>query len=765
MKIVGEKYARSDGVVKVRGEALYTTDLQFPGMLFGAIFRSPVAAGRILHLDISAAENSPGVHKIITASDAPRHRHGLVVDDEQIFTSSDITYAGEPIAAIAATSLAEALAALKKIRIEIDEITPIVDLHEAIDPKCRLIHQGWKDFGAPEELFRSNNIVGQMVYDDGDVDKILNGSDFVIENEFVAGRQYQAYMEPKGVVASYENGRFTVHVSHQFPFNVRDRLAKALGIKSSAIRVVGHHIGGGFGGKLDLGIEPFACVLAKSTGRPVKLIQSRAEDMATCPVRENAIIHLRTGVNRDGQIIATDMDVIMDAGAAAGDTPYLSSIPLFLAGAPYKSGRTRVRCRVVYTNTPSTGAFRGVSGTYINFAVERQMDEIAKVIGMDRRQLRLKNLLHDGDCFLNGQVLSDASILDEAFALVESRAPWTTTGKGKLRGVGIAAAVWLTNPLPGSATMKLNEDGTLGLITAATENGSGAVAMGLRQIAAQEFGLEPDDVLISMPDTDVAGYDAGSQGSRTTHVVGRAIQEASIELRSKIISVAAEVLEALPGDIEIVDGQVGVAGVPASRIPLSSIAIAAKSMAGPLVATGSYRTPAPEYNHQCATGLLFTTFPTLTYHVHLAEVEVDPATGNTTVLRYIVAQEVGKVVNPDGVRGQIQGGVAQGLGYVLYENLDIGTDGKYRQKTLEAYRLPIAGDIPEVEIMLLEHPDLAGPHGVRGVAEPPIVPVAAAIANAISDAIGAPLNTIPVRPIDVLDGIRWAQEVHPDRQV
>jgi CO/xanthine dehydrogenase Mo-binding subunit len=516
---------------------------------------------------------------------------------------------------------------------------------------------------------------------------------------------------------------------------------------------VGHHIGGGFGAKLDLGIEPYAALLARATGRPVKLVLDRDEDLLTCPCRENAVVRLRSAVTTDGRILAREMDVLMDAGAYAGDTPILTSLALLLAGAVYKVGPTRVRARAVYTNTAPTGAFRGVSGTYLVFALERHLDHIANQLGLDRRDLRLRNLMEDGDRLLNGQELMEASILRDAFGRIEETAPWGTLGQAPLRGVGVAACVWLTNPMAGSATLKLAEDGTLGVLTAATDNGSGAVSMGVTQIAAEELTIRPEDVVVTMPDTDAAPYDAGSQGSRTTQVVGRAVRQAAAEVRAKIFATASRMLEADVTDLELVDGRVGVKGVPDSQISLAEVATAATFTEGPIIGTGSYVTPLPAYDPSCASGMLFPAFPTPTYHVHLAEVEVDPVTGVVTVLRYVVAQEVGKAINPDGVFGQIQGGVTQGLGYALYEGLQIGDDGRYRQRTLEAYRLPIAPDIPRVEAILLEHPNPEGPFGAKGVAEPPVVPVAAAIANAVSHAIGAPIDAIPITPADVLNAL------------
>lgn len=754
MKVVGTSTVRSDGAAKVRGEAVYGVDVTLPGMLHARLLRSPIAAGRIVHLDASPARDLPGVWAVITAEDAPDHRHGLVIRDQPLFASDRVRFEGEPIAAVAGETSAAARRALAAIEFEVEEESPVIDLEAAVAPGARLVHPEWSSFAPVGEDFpRGANVAGELVSDPPGVDEIFASADLVVEDVYRAGRQYQAYLEPKAVVASYESGRYTVHVSHQYPFNVRDRLAQALGVRPSAIRVVGHHIGGGFGAKLDLGIEPYAALLARATGRPVKLVLDRAEDLLTCPCRENAVVRLRSAVSRDGRILAREMNVLMDAGAYAGDTPILTSLALLLAGAVYKVGPTRVRARAVYTNTTPTGAFRGVSGTYLVFALERHLDHIANELGLDRRDLRLRILMEDGDRLLNGQELTDVSILREAFERIEEIAPWGTLGNAPLRGVGVAACVWLTNPMAGSATLKLAEDGTLGVVTAATDNGSGAVTMGVTQIAAEELTLRPEDVVVSMPDTDAAPYDAGSQGSRTTQVVGRAVRQAAAEVRTRIFDAASRLLEADAKDLELVDGKVGVKGVPHSQISLAEVATAATFSEGPIVGTGSYVTPLPPYDPSCASGMLFPTFPTPTYHVHLAEVEVDPVTGNVTVLRYLVAQEVGKAINPDGVFGQIQGGVTQGLGYALYEGLQIGDDGRYRQRTLEAYRLPLAPDIPRVQAILLEHPNPDGPFGAKGVAEAPVVPVAAAIANAVSHAVGAPLDAVPITPGDVLNAL------------
>jgi CO/xanthine dehydrogenase Mo-binding subunit len=756
MSLIGASVSRADAVPKVTGEAVYGVDVRLPRMVHGRLLRSPLPAGRIIRLDVEAARDLPGVLAVCTADDAPSHPTGLAVHDQRMFARDVVRFEGEPIAAVAAKTTAAAREAVEAIRLEIEPWEPIGAVEQAMDPDSRLVHPQWESYEVAEglEFRRAGNIAAEMLSDPDGVDAAFARAHLVVEDEFRAPRQYQAYFEPKNAVVSYEGGRYTVYTAHQYPFNVRDRMAHILGVAPSRIRVICPTIGGGFGAKLDVGLEPYAGLLSRLIGLPVRIVNDRLEDMLTCTSREDAIIRIRSAVDQDGRILGRELTCLMNCGAYAGDLPFLASIPLHLAGSVYRVGTARVTTQVMYTNTAPTGAFRGVGGTYLTFAIERHMDHIAGELGIDRRDLRLRNLFKDGDRMLTGQVIEHAGTLREAFDRIEEAAPWVeVTAAQPLHGVGLAALIWLTNPLPGSATLKLNEDGTLGVITAATENGSGAVAMGLTQIAAEELGLQPEDVIVLAPDTDAAAYDAGSQGSRTTHVVGRAIGQAATRIRERILEVASEMMEVSSADLELADGLVRVVGDPGSRLTLAEIARAATFTTGPISATGAYRTPMPSYDPTCASGLLFPAFPTPTFHVHLAEVEVDPVTGRIHVVRYVVVQDVGKAINPVGVRGQIQGGVAQGLGYALYEELDFD-DARYRQRSLETYRLPTALDIPRVEVVLIENGDPDGPHGAKGVAEPPIVPVAAAVANAVSDAVGAPFDRLPVTPEDVLAALQ-----------
>ena len=757
MSVLGESLVRTDAAGKLTGEARYTVDYDARDLLHGALLRSPVPAGRIKAIDTAAAESLPGVRCVVTARDVPDTLAGWVLRETPLFAGKQVRFEGEPLAGVAADTPEQAKAAIAAIKLDIAETEAVGDMKAALTENAPLVHPEWKSYQptSGEDYPRYGNIASELVADNDDVDVAFQNADLIVEDEFTSNRQYQAYIEPKSAVGIYRDGRYTIHTGHQYPFNIRDRVAQYLAVRPSQVRVIGHSIGGGFGAKLDTGLEPHAAIMSKlAGGRPVKLVNNRTEDMLTCPSRENATMKIRSALDKQGNLLGRELICHMDNGAYSGEMAFMPSVIFHLAGSVYKVGNIRVIARLVYTNTAPTGAMRGVCGVYFSAFQERHMDHIADELGVDRREYRLNNLVKSGDSLLNGQVLDDADLLRKGFEKMEEAAPWKQQDKNKKNwhGIGIAAGTWITNSMPGSVQLKLNEDGSITVVTAATDNGSGAVSMGITQIVAEHFGLTADDIVVTMPDTDVAGYDGGSQGSRTTHIVGRAAGIAADELKGMIFDVAAGMLEAGKDDLEMVDGQVGVVGDPTSRMPLGDIATAATWSRGPLSASGSYTTEPVPFNPGCASGMLFPYFPTPTYHVHFAEVEVNPVTGNVRVVRYIVVQEVGRVINPAGVRGQIQGAVVQGIGHALYESLRI-RGARYLERSLEAYRLPLAVDMPEVEIITMEHPHSLGPFGAKGVGEPAIILAPAVIACAVSDALGKPFNRIPVSPEDVLEAI------------
>ena len=756
MSAIGASVARSDGPAKVRGEVIYAYDYEEAGTLHGALLRSPVAAGRIVRLDVSKAATMPGVRAVISAADVPNVLAGWSMRDTPLFARDVVRYVGEPVAAVAADTLDEARAAADAIALEIEETLAAWDIEAAIAPDAPLVHPDWQSYepASGADFPRRGNIAAECASDLDDVEPEFARAHLVVEDEsLVTQRQYQAYLEPKSAVGIYRGGRYIVHTGHQFPFNIRDRMAQFFELRPSDIRVIGHPIGGGFGGKLDYSLEPFAAELSRVTGgRPVKIVNSRVEDLATANTREGTVVKMRSALDADGNILARDVVAYMDNGAYTGEMAYLAPFPFHCGAINYRVGKIRAVGRLVYTNTPPTGAMRGVSGVPMYAALESHMDHIARELGVDRREYRLRHIFQDGDSMANGQVLDDASIFQEAFDAVEKMAPWAKVSKktAPYRGVGLAAAMWLVNPLPGAATVKIEEDGTVSVITAATDNGTGSLATGIPQIVAEVLGVAPKDVRVSEPDTDISGFDAGSQGGRTTQVVGNASLMAAKEVRQKLVETAAQLLQAEPHQIELAEGSARVVGKPDTRMTLAEVATAATYGTGPIQGTGRALIPPVAYNPSCASGLLFPAFSTPTYHVHFAEVEVDPVTGNVKVVRYVVAQEVGRAINPQSVEGQIQGAVTQGIGYTLYESLRFGENGKAIENTLQAYRLPLAVDIPRVEFVMMEHENKDGPFGAKGAGEAAILLPPAVIANAVCDAIGKPISKIPITPEDVL---------------
>jgi CO/xanthine dehydrogenase Mo-binding subunit len=750
--LIGSNVVRSDGEDKVRGAAVYAMDFAEARTLHAQLLRSPIAAGRIRSIDTTRAAALPGVRAIVTAADVPSNTSGWILKDQPIFAREEVRFIGEPIAAVAADTPEQAAAAVAAIELDLEPLQALTDFDAALADGARLIHPDWESYAMLVPAPRDGNVAWESTLDKGDVDAAFAAAHIVVEDEFVTPRQHQSPIEPHAVAAHFEQGRYVVYSCTQYPFLCRDRLAEWLGVSPSAVRVIATTIGGGFGGKIDALLEPYVCVLARKTGRPVRLVNSRREELQTAGPRENARIRIRSAVSAEGEILAQESENLMDNGAYSGEIVACSSVPALIFGGTYRVPTARHRTRVVYTNTPPTAAYRGVSGPYCMFALEQHMDHIANELGIDRRDFRMQNVHQAGESTTNGQVLSDA-IYPEAFARVDEIAPWAQATAdqqaGPLRGVGIAAVTWLTNPGPGGATVKVNEDGTVTIVSAGAEIGTGAMVTGVRQIVAEELGVSIESVILAPTDTDTGTYDGGAQGSRTLFSVGNAAKMACENVREQLLETAAGLLEAAPEDLELVDGHVGVKGSPQARVPLAAVAQTALYTGGPISATGKHVTPPVPFDAGCMTGALFTGFTTATYHVHQAEVEVDPDTGKVTILRYVVAQDVGVAINPQQIEGQIHGGVLQGVGYALYEDLRV-EDGVVLDGSLEHYRLPTAFEAPPIDIALLENPTPNGPFGAKGAAEPSILPVASVIASAVSQAIGKPIRSLPITPFEVL---------------
>ncbi|WP_299104981.1 xanthine dehydrogenase family protein molybdopterin-binding subunit [uncultured Bradyrhizobium sp.] len=746
---------RRDAADKLRGRTRYTIDRYLPGMLHAAVLRASVPAGRIIRLDTSRAARMPGVRAIVTAADAPG-MIGIGIADHPLFARDVIRYDGEPLAAVAAVTLAQAQAALAAIEVEIEPVPAVLTMADALASGAPLIHPDWRSYEVLlEGSARGGNVAWQATVVRGDVDAAFARPDVeIVESCFRVGRQNHVAFEPRAVVASYEDGRFHIETSTQVPWSVRNATARLLGVPASHVRVTVPPVGGGFGLKFDLAVEPFAALLARASGRPVRLVNSREEEMLTCLFRENADIRIRSAVTREGDIVGREAVVLMDCGAYGGEQIFLTTMTSHTLGGNYKLGSVRMVSRAVYTNTAPNGAFRCCNGVYNTFALERHTDEIAARIGMDPLAFRRRNVLGDRDLGATGQRFEGnvlGPMLERMDTLRDAAAPPPARSDGRLYGRATTVGTWFVFVGPSAATVNMNADGTATLVTSGVEIGSGSMMQSLPQIVASTLGITPEHVIVRAADTDAAGYDVGVGGGRTTVSLGAASLSAAQEVRTKLLKVASEMIEAAPDDLVMRDGRIEIAGAPGSGRTVTEVATRAQALGGPVSGTGAFTGGGVPAMPGCVAGHFIDAIDIPVFAVHDCEVAVDPETGHVEVLSYRVVQDVGRALNPRAIHGQIQGGVVQGLGYALHEEVTIGDNGRVCQNGFETYRVPLALDVVPVEISLYEGAPSIGPLGTKGAGEVPILNVGAAVACAVANATGKRIQELPLTPPRVLE--------------
>jgi CO/xanthine dehydrogenase Mo-binding subunit len=555
------------------------------------------------------------------------------------------------------------------------------------------------------------------------------------------------------VIASYEDGRFHIETSTQVPWSVRNATARLLNVPPSRIRVTVPAVGGGFGLKFDCALEPFAALLARAAERPVRLVNSRQEEMLTCLCRENAEIWIRSAVTKQGEIVGREAVVLMDCGAYGGEQIFLTTMTAHTLGGNYRLGAVRIASRAIYTNTAPNGAFRACNGVYNTFALERHTDEICAAIGIHPLAFRRRAILGDGDFGSTGQVFEGdvlGPMLDRMAELRAAKPSKRLMAGTRLYGRATTVGTWFVFVGPSAATINLNADGSATLVTSGVEIGSGSMMQALPQIVANVLGLRPEDVIVRAADTDAGGYDVGVGGGRTTVSLGAASMAACVEVRRKLLEVASEMLEAAPDDLVLANGRVEIVGIRGSGATIAEVAERAQRVVGPISGSGSFTGPGVAAMPGCATGHFIEAIDIPVFAVHECEVAVDSETGHVEVLSYVVVQDVGRALNPRAIYGQIQGGVVQGLGYALHEEISIGANGRINQTGFETYRTPLAQDVVPVEISLYEGAPSIGPLGAKGAGEVPILNVAAAIACAVSNATGRRVQEIPLTPPHVL---------------
>jgi len=750
--LIGKAIPRVDALSKATGQTVYVVDLEFPGMLVGCILRSPLPHAKILGIDTTRAKRLPGVRAVITAADFPPVRYGMFLKDQSVFARDKVRYVGEKVAAVAAVDLETAQEAVNLIDVEYEELVPIFDPFEALKPDAARIHEEIDEYETVLDLVKYHNVCSMSGVKRGNVEEGFAEADFIFEDTFTTPMVHQGYLEPHACVARADaSGRVTLWATTPAAFSFRDEVAEILGLPSNVVKIVAGPVGGSFGGKNDLRLEPICARLAQISGRPVKITMDRGEEFADGSPRHSSIIHLKTGVMRDGRIIARHARMVFDTGAYAEFGPAVASEAAKQVSGPYRIPHLDVESLAVYTNKISCGCCRCHGTPEPTFAYESQMDIIASRLGIDRLEIRLKNAVMDGDLSSTGEVYRNP-MLRENLRRVAEHVGWESRPRGKNRGWGIACGQWKTGGRPTTVTVKMDEKGKV-FVTTGCVDVTGSDTM-MCQVAAEELGIPVCDVQIIPIDTDNAPFDAGSSGTRTTYNAGWAVKRASLQIRQRLLDIASQMLEARRDDLVLREGRVFVVGVPERGVEVAQVAERSfRSTGGPIVATvsslGNYPSPDPEV----IRGLCFGGAIEFIHAAQVAEVAVDDETGDITVLRLASAHDIGRAINPASVTCQIEGGVAQGIGYALSEEITC-QNGVVINPSGLPYLQPTAQDVPPIDAILIEDVPGLGPYGAKGIAEIPVVPTAPAIANAIYDAVGVRIKSLPITPQKIVEALR-----------
>jgi CO/xanthine dehydrogenase Mo-binding subunit len=743
-RVVGRPLPRFDAPGKVTGSTVYAADFALPGMLHGKIARSGEAHARIVSIQTRRALEVPGVRAVITAGDVPDVRYGGAVKDETVFARDIVRYLGQPVAGVVATTPEAAEAGAAAIEIEYELRAPVYDLTAALAPDAPLLHEAWETYTAIPILERSGNVCNRARIEAGDLERGWAEADRVFEHRFTTAMVHQGYTEPRAAVASWDSsGQVTVWSNTQLPFEVQNTLAEILDIPPSKIRVIVPGVGGGFGGKLRVGVEHVAALLAKKCGRPVKVITTSEEELTAAYPRQGTLVEIKTGVTRSGRITARQGRIYFDTGAFAGSGPGVASVATLVLAGPYRIPNLLVEGYAVYTNKTNCGSYRAPSGPQANFAVESQMDVIADALGIDPLALRLANVVREGDEGPTGQVLTAVSV-EECLRRAADAIGWSDRRPGPGRGKGLACGWWTTTGGSSGVYVKINPDGTVALNTGAAEIGTAALT-GAAQILAEELGVDLGDVSLVSADTFATPFDFGAQGSRTAFAVGNACRVAAVELKRKI----AEQLGVSADALALRDKQVVTTG---ACISLADVARQSQTAGGGLIAHGTFIAPPTAHDAKRVSGHVYPAFHSPSFHAHAVDLSVDRETGEISIHRYVVAQDVGFALNPTYIEGQIEGGVAQGLGQALSEEI-VYRDGRVMNANLTDYKMPTAVDVPPIESILVQQPSAVGPYGAKGVGEPPNIEPPAAVGNAIASAIGWRPTSLPITAEKIVRGL------------
>lgn len=766
-RIVGRRVARLDAVEKATGATRYVGDLSLPGMLHAKLVTSPHPHARIGRIDTSRAEALPGVAAVCTHRDVPDLRWGELVQDQRVFAKEKVTWVGDPVAIVAARDPETAARAAALVDVDYEPLPAVFDPEAALAPGAPAINEGWEGFavlppfaGSYREI-RGKNVAWRQTIARGDVEAAFRAAHLVLEETYEVPMGQPAPIETHALLAQAgPDGRLTLWTNIQIPFAAREVVAHALHLPMSKVRVIVPPIGGAFGAKCQVWLEPHVAALALKARRPVRLVLTREEEMTLCQPRHPGRIRIASAVSRDGKVLARRARTLFDTGATTMLAPIQAAWGCFMAVGPYAIPNLDLDVACVHTNAPSSGLVRGPSGPQTCFAVESHTDELARRVSLDPLEFRLRNVLTEGAEAPTGHRLASVG-LKEALERVARSIGWGDRPRGTRRGKGLAVAFWSTLTGQGSgAVVQVNEDGSVRLHTGAVDHGTGATFAGLAQIIAEELEVPFETISIVHSDTETTPFDFGGVGSRTTFNQGQAVRLAVADARRQLAAVAGQQLGVPPEELELAEGRFQVVGHPDRAVPLALCAALAPYTAGPVVGRGTYNgtppSPSPDVRF---TGAFHRAMNAPSFGAQAAEVEVDPDTGRVRVLRVAAALDVGYAINPLGIEGQIAGGVVQGLGIALTER-SVLVEGRIRNPSLLDFKLPLAPDVPPIDVHIVESarglPPGSEPavYGAKGVGEPPVIPTAAAVANAVADATGVRHHALPLLPERVWRGMR-----------
>ena len=753
--VVGQSVERVDAREKVSGRAMYTGDLTMPNMLIGKVLRSPHAHADIKRIDVSKARALPGVKAVLTYEDTPKvfwnsagfpPSPGAILMEDQYILSDKARYVGDGIAAVAAVNEETAERALSIIDVEYEILPALMTVEDAMAEGAPLIHQA------------VNNVMAHMPIVIGDVDQGFQDADYVFEDKYFVPKAYQVSMEPCGVaLASPEmDGRVTIWTSTQMPHLVRGITAHALGVGVNKVRIIKPAVGGAFGSRLGAVNEPIAALLAKKSGYPVMLKYSREESFLATESRHPITVILKTGVKIDGTFTARQMTAYIDGGAYATHTPSFAGPVAGWFLAMYKSPNIKIDNYSVYTNSTQCGAFRGYGNPQVVFAVESQVDDIAAKLGIEPLEMRRKNHPCAGEVWNWSNWVIESCGLEEALAKGAEAINWQekraagvngqNSSSTKKRGVGMAYMMHVSGARPmlhetSSAVVKINEDGSANLIYSNSDCGQGS-GTALSQVAAEELGLPLHEVLITkQADTDIAGFDIGSHASRQAYSGGNAVKKAATAAKQGLLAMAAELLAVPVADLNIANGMIWSSHDQSKAISVADV---------------SHKAHFGSHGHQIigvASEEPAGNPPV--YAAQFVEVEVDTETGVIDVLKVVAAHDVGTAINPAIVEGQIEGAVQQGIGYAITEEYRYDQQtGQPLNANLADYKILTTVDMPEVETILVQASSQSGPFGAKSVGESGLVATAAAVGNAVCNALGIRFTELPITPEKVLQALK-----------